>query len=131
MQRKPAPGCAMGHSEHPGAGARLEPSPDTRIIMTAAQPLEVSPESGPGKPDAMARRLLYLCLQQTVEGQASHARVHGVIARLRRRGWSVDLREIEADRSRGHGRLYFLWHYLKPQLQLWFRAAPAADAMYI
>ena len=99
--------------------------------MTATQPVEVSLESDRGTPVAEARRLVYLCLQQTVEGQASHAHVHEIIAGLRRRGWSVELREIEADRSRGHGRLYFLWHYLKPQLQLWFGAAPAADAMYI
>lgn len=99
--------------------------------MIATQPLEVSRKSGPVKPDAQSRRLVYLCLQQTVEGQASHAHVHEIIAGLHRRGWSVDLREIEADRSRGHGSLYFLWHYLKPQLQLWFGAAPAADAMYV
>jgi glycosyltransferase involved in cell wall biosynthesis len=99
--------------------------------MTATQPLEVPLESGPVSADAEARRLVYLCLQQTVEGQASHAHVHEIIAGLRRRGWSVSLKEIQADRSRNHGRLYFLWHYLKPQLKLWFSTAPAADAMYI
>ena len=99
--------------------------------MTATQPLEVALESGSVTPDTRAMSLVYLCLQQTVEGQASHAHVHEIIAGLRRRGWSVALEEIQADRSRGHGRLYFLWHYLKPQLKLWLGAAPPADAMYI
>jgi glycosyltransferase involved in cell wall biosynthesis len=75
-------------------------------------------------------RLLYLCLQQTVEGQASHAHVHEIIAGLERRGWTVDLREIQADRRR-RGRLYYLWHYLKPQVKLWFSRSPRPDAVYI
>jgi hypothetical protein len=37
---------------------------------------------------------------------------------------------LEPD-DRLNGRLYFLWHYLKPQLKLWFGPAPVADAMYI
>ena len=99
--------------------------------MTATQPRAVSPVSDAVDMNADARRLVYLCLQQTVEGQASHAHVHEIIAGLRRRGWSVELRETTADRTRHHGRLYFLWHYLKPQLGLWAGAGRSADAMYI
>jgi glycosyltransferase involved in cell wall biosynthesis len=66
-----------------------------------------------------------------VEGQASHAHVHEIIAGLERRGWSVDLREIQADRTRPKGRWYFLWHYLKPQLKLWLSRSGRPDAMYI
>lgn len=77
------------------------------------------------------RRLLYLCLQQTVEGQASHAHVHEIIAGLERRGWTVELREIKADRSRPRGKLHFLWHYLRPQVAIWLGRAAPADAMYI
>jgi glycosyltransferase involved in cell wall biosynthesis len=76
-------------------------------------------------------RLVYICLQQTVEGQASHAHVHEIIGGLERRGWQVDLREIHADRSRDHGRLYYLWHYLKPQFGLWLRPGGRASAVYI
>ncbi len=39
------------------------------------------------------RRLAYLCLQATREGQASYAHVHEIIAGLRKRGWQVDLFE--------------------------------------
>lgn len=78
-----------------------------------------------------SRRLLYLCLQQTVEGQASHAHVHEIIAGLERRGWKVELREIQADRSRPRGKLHFLWHYLRPQVAIWLGRAAPADAMYI
>ena len=101
--------------------------------MTATKP-NLAPVRG-GLP-ARARvpavpRLLYLCLQQTVEGQASHAHVHEIIAGLERRGWRVELREIKADRSGQHGRLYYLWHYLRPQVGLWLRPWTRADVMYI
>ena len=42
------------------------------------------------------------------EACAPHAHVHEIIGGLERRGWQVDLREIHADRSRDHGRLYYL-----------------------
>jgi glycosyltransferase involved in cell wall biosynthesis len=100
--------------------------------MTATQPHRSTLQSGRASPvPSPGKRLLYLCLQQTVEGQASHAHVHEIIAGLTRRGWTVDLREIKADRSTQHGRLYFLWHYLKPQLGLWLRRSSRPDAMYI
>ena len=98
--------------------------------MTAIQPRS-SFQSVRSSPDSSPRRLTYLCLQQTVEGQASHAHVHEIIAGLERRGWTVDLRETQADRSRPRGRPHFLWHYLKPQLKLWFGRSPRPDAMYI
>ena len=99
--------------------------------MTVTQPLEVSLPSGPAQPETASKRLIYLCLQQTVEGQASYAHVHEIITGLERRGWTVDLREIRADRSRSHGRMYFLWHYLIPQFKLWSAGVPPADAVYI
>jgi glycosyltransferase involved in cell wall biosynthesis len=100
--------------------------------MTATQPHHSSLQSGrTGSAPSGGKRLIYLCLQQTVEGQASHAHVHEIIAGLERRGWSVDLREISADRSRARGRLYFLWHYLKPQIALWLGRSPQAGAMYV
>lgn len=39
------------------------------------------------------RRLAYLSLQATTEGQAAHAHVHGIVRGLERRGWIVDLYE--------------------------------------
>ena len=107
MQSGRISGCAMGHSA-------LSPA-DATFWSVSTPPA----------------KLLYLCLQQTVEGQASHAHVHEIIAGLERRGWAVDLREIQAERTRPRGRLYYLWHYLKPQMKLWFSRTPRPDAMYI
>jgi len=39
------------------------------------------------------RRIAYVCLQATQQGQASHAHVHEIIAGLQRRGWDVTLYE--------------------------------------
>ena len=39
------------------------------------------------------RRIAYVCLQATEQGQASHAHVHEIIAGLQRRGWDVTLYE--------------------------------------
>jgi glycosyltransferase involved in cell wall biosynthesis len=99
--------------------------------MTAIRPSRSSFQSDEVSPGFPSRRLLYLCLQQTAEGQASHAHVHEIVAGLERRGWTVDLREIQADRSRPRSRLYFLWQYLKPQIKLWFSRSPRPDAVYI
>ncbi len=38
-------------------------------------------------------KVLYLCLQVTREGQASHAHVHEIIKGLRNEGWNVELKE--------------------------------------
>jgi len=52
----------------------------------------------------MRRRLHYLCLQPTREGQASFAHVNEVVAGLRRRGWEVLLVEPKHPRpGRGDG----------------------------
>ncbi len=101
--------------------------------MSVTQPPAAPARSGSPVPGAPRDRktLVYVCLQQTVQGQASHAHVHEIIRGLERRGWVVDLREIQADRSRPRSRLYFLWHYLKPQIALWLGRVPRADAMYI
>ncbi len=64
-------------------------------------------------------RLAYLCLQQTLEGQASHAHVHEIIAGLRRRGWDVDLHEVTRDApGQRAGKLRYLGRYLQPQVHL-------------
>lgn len=39
------------------------------------------------------KRLIYLCLQATKQGQASYAHVHEIIKGLRKRGWEVQLFE--------------------------------------
>ncbi len=41
------------------------------------------------------RKLVYLSLQATSEGQAAHAHVNGIVDGLRERGWRVDLFEPE------------------------------------
>lgn len=41
----------------------------------------------------MNRRMAYVCLQATREGQASHAHVHEIMNGLERRGWEVTLYE--------------------------------------
>lgn len=57
--------------------------------------------SGP-RPGRPTRRLDYLCLQPTRQGQASYAHVNEIVGGLRRRGWAVQL--IETDQPRA-GRL--------------------------
>lgn len=52
------------------------------------------------------RRLAYLCLQATREGQASHAHVHEIIAGLTKRGWKVDLYEPSYAREAREPRLW-------------------------
>jgi glycosyltransferase involved in cell wall biosynthesis len=44
--------------------------------------------------EQIRRQLDYLCLQPTVEGQASYAHVNEIVAGLRRRGWHVRLIEV-------------------------------------
>ncbi len=51
----------------------------------------------------MDRRLLYVCLQATREGQASHAHVHEIVKGMRARGWDVEL--CEPRWTPGSGRL--------------------------
>lgn len=51
----------------------------------------------------MDKRLLYVCLQATREGQASHAHVHEIVKGMRARGWDVLL--CEPRWTPGRGRL--------------------------
>lgn len=46
---------------------------------------------------ALERRVVYLSLQATSEGQAAHAHVNGIVRGLRRLGWRVDLYEPHYD----------------------------------
>jgi glycosyltransferase involved in cell wall biosynthesis len=50
------------------------------------------PTSGP-KGSVQSRRLDYICMQPTRQGQASYAHVNEIVAGLRRRGWDVRLIE--------------------------------------
>ena len=69
------------------------------------------------------RRISYLCLQRTAEGQASHAHVHEIINELRLRGWDVALFEPASK----YGRLV---EFLKAQLRLW-RQSRGTDILYV
>ena len=55
------------------------------------------------QPKRMRRQLDYLCLQPTVEGQASYAHVNEIVAGLRRRDWDVRLVEVPHPRRGGGG----------------------------
>ncbi len=74
------------------------------------------------------RRLDYLCLQPTREGQASFAHVNEIVAGLRRRGWDVRLVEVPHPRAgRGDGfrrALAILWLQIRYWVQCRFRPAP-------
>lgn len=61
--------------------------------------------------------IAYLCLQETAEGQASHAHVHEIIRGLRRRGWSVTL--FEPDRASTAGTAKKLVAFYRTQKRLW------------
>lgn len=78
-----------------------------------------------------ALRLVYLCLQATIEGQASHAHVHEIIAGLRRRGWHVRLYQPSyASGQRAPGALARLFEFLNVQLRL-LPSLRSADVVYI
>ncbi|BDU75920.1 glycosyltransferase family 4 protein [Mesoterricola sediminis] len=75
------------------------------------------------------RRLAYLCMQATREGQASYAHVNEIIAGLRRRGVTVDL--FEPPRREGsQGLAGRAWGFLTVQLRLVARLADY-DAVYL
>jgi glycosyltransferase involved in cell wall biosynthesis len=79
------------------------------------------------------RRLAYLCLQATREGQASFTHVHEVIKGLRKRGWQVDLYEPPYARAPHEPPLAKkLLHFVGAQIQL-LRALRTKryDAVYI
>jgi glycosyltransferase involved in cell wall biosynthesis len=76
------------------------------------------------------RRLSYLCLQVTEEGQASYAHVHEIIAGLRHRGWNVMLFEPRKRKRAGSWSLLFKGlDFCSTQLSLWCAARP--DVIYI
>lgn len=75
------------------------------------------------------KRLNYLCLQATREGQASHAHVHEIVRGLCRRGWNVDLFEPCYGVSMNPSPLERLWEFIKVQLRLCLGSKP--DVLYI
>jgi glycosyltransferase involved in cell wall biosynthesis len=77
------------------------------------------------------RNVCYLCLQATVEGQASHAHVHEIARGLRELGWRVDLFEpTYASSGRRPGMLLRLREFLAVQVRLLLRLR-RADVVYI
>ncbi|MDO8880202.1 MAG: glycosyltransferase [Coriobacteriia bacterium] len=66
----------------------------------------------------IVRRLAYLCLQATTEGQASHAHVHEIISGLRELGWQVDLFEPAYAGGRAPGILGRLAEFGRVQRRL-------------
>ncbi|HCD08785.1 MAG TPA: glycosyltransferase WbuB [Thermoanaerobacter sp.] len=79
------------------------------------------------------RRLAYLCLQATREGQASYAHVHEIIKGLKRRGWVVNLFEPSyAKVYKIINPLKRLQEFLRVQLRLWFHIRrEKIDILYI
>jgi len=68
------------------------------------------------------RKLAYLCLQATFEGQASYTHVHEIISELKKRGWEIHLYEPPYSKKRGKppGPLSRLFWFLLTQLRMWF-----------
>lgn len=76
------------------------------------------------------RKLTYLALQATREGQASHAHVHEILAGLRSRGWRAELHEPAYARGEEEpGVVIRALEFLKTQLRLWRSGRP--DLLYI
>jgi glycosyltransferase involved in cell wall biosynthesis len=80
----------------------------------------------------VTRKLDYLCLQPTRQGQASYAHVNEIVAGLRARGWEVRLVEPPHPRpGRGDG-LRRLLAAVTVQLGYWFRCRfRPAEFVYI
>ncbi len=78
----------------------------------------------------MTRRLAYLCLQATTEGQASHAHVHEIIAGLREEGWEVDLYEPSYAGGAAPGAMGRLLEFRRVQKRLASRLREY-DALYV
>jgi hypothetical protein len=75
--------------------------------------------------------MVYVCLQATIEGQASHAHVHEIIAGLRRRGWAVDLHQPGyAKGGQPPGVMGRLVQFLVVQLRM-LRRLRTADVVYV
>lgn len=79
----------------------------------------------------MRKKIAYLCLQATREGQASYAHVHEIIKGLIRRGWKVELFEPSYAKSNySPGQLIRLYEFLKVQARLLLEIKKF-DAIYI
>src|SRR5689334_23455371 len=80
------------------------------------------------QPKQRRRKLDYLCLQPTVEGQASYAHVNQIVAGLRRRGWDVRLVEVPHPRPGDGGGIRRAAAAVWTQVRYWrlcrFRPAP-------
>ena len=71
----------------------------------------------------MNKRVAYLCLQATREGQASYSHVNEIINGLRRRGWDVELFEPGYARAVAVPSPWAkVWSYAAVQFRLWHRA---------
>jgi len=78
-----------------------------------------------------APRLVYLSLQATIEGQASHAHVHEIIYGLKQRGWKIRLFEPRyATASEAPGPLARLVEFVAVQVRM-LRSMRSADVIYI
>ena len=76
------------------------------------------------------RRLAYLCLQATTQGQASHAHVHEIIDGMREDGWTVDLYEPSYAGKAAPGALARLLEFWRVQQRLRRRLGDY-DAVYV
>lgn len=86
-----------------------------------------SPQAAAPKANAR-RRLLYVCLQTSREGQASHAHVHEIIRGLERLGWAIEL--FEPPHRTGSSLLARVGAFAALQFRV-LRRLPSADAVYI
>lgn len=75
------------------------------------------------------RRLSYLCLQPTVEGQGSHAHVWGLVGGLERCGWTVTVHQPAEDITT-KGLMGRLIPMMATQLSF-VRSIGQADALYV
>lgn len=76
------------------------------------------------------KKLAYLCLQTTREGQASYAHVHEIIKGLRKRGWRVNLYEpVYAASNRSPNPLQRILEFVQTQWRLWNTGRP--DILYV
>jgi glycosyltransferase involved in cell wall biosynthesis len=112
------------------AGALSSRPPMERAQAGRAEGAGGTHPRGEAEPSSRVGRLVYLCLQATREGQASHAHVHEIVGGLRRRGWDVELREpayaTTAHRVGLHQRA---WEFLAVQWRVC--TGPAPDFLYI
>lgn len=78
------------------------------------------------------KRVAYLCLQATREGQASYAHVHEIIKGLRSRGWEIRLYEpAYAHKKDGPGLMRRLVEFVRVQLRLFLKERGKTNLIYI